>query len=108
MTTHEFTVGQQLAIYPSGSKYPNIRKIVSVSSSGRATLEGGIVIEPTLRIRGAQKWGPSHAHILTPEIQEQDDRYRIAHKLTHTNWFALSLINMKTIKAIIDLEKSGK
>ena len=103
-----FEVGQRLAIYPNGSRYPNIRKIVSVSPSGRATLEGGTIVEPTLKIRGAPKWGPSHAQLVTPEIEEQDLRYKLGHKLSGTNWFGLSLINLKTIAAIVDLEKAKK
>lgn len=103
-----FEVGQRLAIYPNGSRYPNISKIVSVSPSGRATLEGGTIVEPTLKIRGATRWGPSHAYVVTPEIEEQDLRYKLGQKLTHTDWFRLSLINLKTIMAIVDMEKSKK
>jgi len=108
MNTNVFEVGQKLATYASGSRYPTIRKIVSVSPTGRATLEGGTIVEPTLKIRGASRWGPSHAYLVTPEIEEQDLRYRLGHKLSHANWYALSLVNLKTIAAILDSEKAEK
>lgn len=98
--THKFEVGQELAIPGQWSAPPAIRKIVKVTPSGRAILEHGTQVEPNLRIRGAGKWGPFEAMIVTPEIRAKARKHELATKLRSIQWSLISLDRLETIASL--------
>jgi len=104
--THTFEVGQELAIYHSFASVPVIHKIKGVSPTGRATLENGTVVEPTLRIRGRSKWGPYSAEIITPQIKEKVERQKLIDQMRHeTEWSKLSLLTLRTVAFVLEHSK---
>jgi hypothetical protein len=104
--THTFEVGQELAIYARHCNVPTIRKVVSVSKTGRATLDSGTVINPDLRIRGSNKWGPFEAHIVTPRIREMVERADLVDQMrTKTDWGKLSLLTLRTVAFVLEHSK---
>jgi hypothetical protein len=104
--THKFEVGQELAIYPNFSSVPVIRKIKSVSATGRATLENGTVVEPSLRIRGRSKWGPYSAEIVTPQTKEKVEKQKLIDQMRHeTEWSKLSLLTLRTVAFVLEHSK---
>lgn len=97
---HKFEVGQELAIPTQFSGPPKIRKIVKVTPSGRATLDSGTQIEPTLRIRGAGQWGPYEALIVTPEIRAKARKAELVTSLRVVKWELMSLDRLETIASL--------
>lgn len=97
---HKFEVGQELAIPAQFSGQPTIRKIVKVTPSGRAILEHGTQVEPTLRIRGAGQWGPYEALIITPEIRAKARKAELVTSLRVTKWELMSLDRLETIASL--------
>ena len=102
---HKFEVGQELAIPAQFSGPPKIRKIVKVTPSGRATLDSGTQIEPTLRIRGAERWGPYSALIVTDKIREQVERCELAQQMRETAWDNASLLTLRTVAFVLEHSK---
>lgn len=98
--TYKFEVGQELAIPGQWSSPPSIRKIVKVTPSGRAILEHGTQVEPTLRIRGADRWGPYEALIVTPEIRAKARKAELVTKLRNIRWDLMSLDRLETIASL--------
>lgn len=97
---HKFEVGQELAIPGQWSAPPSIRRIVKVTPSGRAILEHGTQVEPNLRIRGAGKWGPCEALIITPEIRAKACKAELITKLRVIRWDLMSLDRLEQIAAL--------
>jgi len=97
---HKFEVGQELAIPGQWSGPPLIQKIVKVTPSGRAILERGTQIDPTLRIRGAGKWGPFEALIVTPEIRAKARKAELITRLRVIRWDLMSLDRLEQIAAL--------
>jgi hypothetical protein len=98
--TYTFEVGQELAIPGQWSGPPAIRKIVKVTPSGRAILEHGTQVEPTLRIRGAGKSGPFEALIVTPEIRAKAHKAELITSLRVVKWELMSLDRLETIASL--------
>jgi hypothetical protein len=98
--TYAFKVGQELAIPAQYSGPPSIRKIVKVTPSGRAILEHGTQVEPTLRIRGAGRWGPFEAMIVTPEIRAKARKAELVTNLRVMKWELMSLDRLETIASL--------
>ena len=96
----KFEVGQELAIPHRYSGPPEIQKIVKVTPSGRAILEHGTQIEPTLRIRGADRWGPYKALIVTPEIRAKARKSELITRLRVIRWDLMSLDRLEQIVAL--------
>lgn len=98
--THTFKVGQELALPEQFSRPPAIRKIVKVTPSGRAILEHGTQVEPTLRIRGAGPCGPYEALIVTPEIRAKARKAEMVTNLRVMKWELMSLDRLETIASL--------
>jgi hypothetical protein len=98
--THTFKVGQELAIPAQFSGPPAIRKIVKVTPSGRAILEHGTQVEPTLQIRGAGRWGPYEALIVTPEIRAKARKAELVTSFRVMKWELMSLDRLETIASL--------
>ena len=97
---HKFEVGQELAIPAQVSGPPAIRKIVKVTPSGRAILEHGTQVEPTLRIRAAGTYGPFEALIVTPEIRAKARKAELITGLRVVKWELMSLDRLETIASL--------
>lgn len=97
---HKFEVGQELAIPGQWSAPPAIRKILRVTPSGRAILEYGTQVEPDLRIRGANKWGPFEALIVTAEIRGKARKAELIASLRVIRWDLMSLDRLETIASL--------
>lgn len=97
---HKFEVGQELAIPGQCSGPPTICKIVKVTPSGRAVLGSGTQIEPSLRIRGAGRWGPFTAMIVTPEIKARARKAELVTSLRNIQWQLMSLDRLETIASL--------
>ena len=102
---HKFEVGQELAIPGQWSGPPTIHKIVKVTPSGRAVLERGTQIEPNLRIRGADRWGPYSALIVTDKIRDQVERCNLANQMRETDWGKASLLTLRTVAFVLEHSK---
>lgn len=70
----EIKVGDELAFRGGYRSDWHICKVTAITPSGRIKCGDAYTLDPDLRIRGPQKWGPYEAKLVTEEIREASDR----------------------------------
>ena len=96
-------VGDELAFRGCYGREWSIFKVTGITPTGRIKC-GHYTLDPNLRIRGPQKWGPYEAKSVTPEIREASDRADMLEVLQRKarSMAALTTDQLRRIVAILD------
>ena len=98
----EIKVGDELAFRGGYRSDWHICKVTAITPSGRIKCGDAYTLDPNLRIRGPQKWGPYEAKLVTPEIRELSERADMLEAIQRRSKPSLTTDQLRRIVAILD------